>query len=235
MRTFENESLGIISSQAPQECGEGSTIRVDGPERTMELHERATAEYQRQYRIDNLERLTAYKKQHYRTNRESILAKQREYVQPRKEHIAKRSKEWRENNKARLDEAKKKYYLENRERILAQKRIYTQKVSKQVIARRRAKRATSLIEMAKHNYNGSVRRAAEVCATPKWADERAIKAFYIAAQFLSTETGIKHSVDHIYPLRGATVCGLHVEDNLRVVAHAENCSKQNSFPADDMI
>lgn len=230
-----------ISSQAPQECGEGSTTSAWSPERAVEHHERAAvgafneAQYQKEYRARNIERLTEYKKQHYRDNRERILSQQREYVKTRKELTAERQRAYREKNQARLVEAKKKYYLENREVILAKKRKYTQKVSAQVIARRRAKRAASLMEMAKHNYNGSLRRAAEVSATPKWADRRAIESFYIAAQFLSTETGIKHSVDHICPLRGATVCGLHVADNLRVLAHTENCSKQNSFSTDEIV
>jgi len=124
---------------------------------------------------------------------------------------------------------KKRYYEENREIILARKREYTRAVSATVIAKRRDKRRNDPKSLAKHNHNGALRRSAEVRATPAWADLAKIESIYLAALNKSRETGIKYSVDHIYPLRGKTVCGLHVPDNLQVITLRENCSKQNSF------
>lgn len=64
-------------------------------------------------------------------------------------------------------------------------------------------------------------------ATPKWADYQTIAAFYDEATRLTISTGIPHEVDHIIPIAGEDVCGLHVRDNLRVITRAENRRKCN--------
>jgi len=73
------------------------------------------------------------------------------------------------------------------------------------------------------------RNATKLHATPPWADFDAIQKLYALSKELTTETGIKHEVDHIIPLRGKNVTGLHVHQNLRVIPKAENASKGNRF------
>jgi len=59
-------------------------------------------------------------------------------------------------------------------------------------------------------------------ATPTWADKDAIRAVYRARP-----DGMH--VDHIVPIRGKTVCGLHVSYNLQYLTHEENMLKSNHF------
>ena len=65
---------------------------------------------------------------------------------------------------------------------------------------------------------------------PHWLTEgdwQEIKAMYLQAVHLSQATGSRYVIDHIYPLRGSNVSGLHVPSNLRVVSAQENQKKYN--------
>jgi len=66
-------------------------------------------------------------------------------------------------------------------------------------------------------------------ATPPWADMDAIAAIYTKARQMTEETGIQYEVDHIIPLRGKNVCGLHIAENLQIITKYENASKHNKF------
>lgn len=76
-------------------------------------------------------------------------------------------------------------------------------------------------------YHVMMRHAAKLKATPPWVDKDAIKEFYIEARARSERTGRAHHVDHIVPLRGKTVCGLHVPANLQVLEAEPNKRKSN--------
>jgi hypothetical protein len=71
--------------------------------------------------------------------------------------------------------------------------------------------------------------------TPKWADKKKMKEIYDRARLLSEETGVKHEVDHIIPLKNELVCGLHVETNLRIVTKEENRRKRNIFYCEETV
>lgn len=82
----------------------------------------------------------------------------------------------------------------------------------------------------KRNAQTMKRIAAKKQATPPWLTKehyREIEAFYIESSRLTIETGIPHEVDHIVPLQGKAVRGLHVPWNLKVVTRTKNRQYSN--------
>jgi hypothetical protein len=75
-------------------------------------------------------------------------------------------------------------------------------------------------------------RAAKLNRTPKWLtdeDLRLMEEVYFLARLRAEKTDMSWHVDHIIPLRGKLVSGLHVLSNLQVITATENLSKSNKY------
>ena len=73
------------------------------------------------------------------------------------------------------------------------------------------------------------RRSDKLQATTKWGQER-ISDFYKKAKELEAmNPGVKYHVDHIVPLVGKNVCGLHNKFNLQILTETENKRKGNAW------
>ena len=157
-------------------------------------------EYQKEYRKDNSDKLKEYQKEYRKDN----LDKAKEY-----------QKEYRKDNLDKLKEYKKKYIKFNPHKLKEQQKKY-----------RRA-------NPDKMNAKWAKRNAKKIQATPPWLTKEhlsAIRMYYTESKALEKVTGIKHHVDHIVPLQGKNVCGLHVPWNLNVLTATENTAKNNSYP-----
>jgi hypothetical protein len=66
------------------------------------------------------------------------------------------------------------------------------------------------------------KRANRKSQTPKWADVEKIKHIYANCAY-------GNHIDHIIPLKGELVCGLHVENNLQEISAEQNIIKSNKF------
>lgn len=135
------------------------------------------------------------------------------------------SRKWREANADFVRELKRNYYRSSkREREMQAKR------SRRWLEANREKSRAATAAWRERNLahaaaNQARRRASLLKRTPSWANQEAIRQFYVLARELTAQTGVEHEVDHIYPLQGELVSGLHVETNLRVIPKGENRSK----------
>lgn len=73
-----------------------------------------------------------------------------------------------------------------------------------------------------HRYHSRLREIREIRQRPQWADMDAIREIYV-----NKPEGCH--VDHIIPLKGKLVSGLHVENNLQYLSAEENMRKHNTF------
>lgn len=111
-------------------------------------------------------------------------------------------------------------------RIYGRERYHAWATHKLVMAGIKVWRQRNPERVREYGAKQKVLRAKAKCA---WADADKIRTFYAKAIRLTAETGIAYHVDHVVPLRGKTVCGLHNEFNLQVLTASENCAKQNKF------
>ena len=79
------------------------------------------------------------------------------------------------------------------------------------------------------NFHAAKRRAKKIQRVPSWADGDEIEKIYARARALTRETGTPHHVDHIIPLQGKNVSGLHVESNLQIIPASQNQRKYNNY------
>ena len=84
----------------------------------------------------------------------------------------------------------------------------------------------------KVNSANGKRRANLKNAVPKWLTEDElwmIEQAYEIANLRSKVFGFKWHVDHVIPLQGKDVCGLHTPYNLQVIPWRDNLKKRNKI------
>jgi len=192
----------------------------------------------RRYRAKHPERGKNYSKQYNSDHKEQIIAYGKRYRAQNAEVLKQRWKTWYEANK---DWWVRHNYINNQEAILERSKRYGANNPKEIRARNKKyyhankeKEATRTRKYRKDNpgiINALCmkRHTDKLKRTPAWADLDAIKTVYQSAQALTKITGITYSVDHIIPLRGKLVSGLHVESNLQLMPLSGNINKSNRF------
>ena len=125
------------------------------------------------------------------------IASVRRWQAKNKAKMYKSSKQWGDRNRDNINQNKARWRANNRARLQADK---------------------------------NDRKAKLLQRTPKWltSDHRAeMRAIYRFALRMRRMTGRSWHVDHIVPLLGTDVCGLHVPWNLRVIPARMNLTKGN--------
>jgi hypothetical protein len=116
-----------------------------------------------------------------------------------KEKELERNRQWTEAHADSISKQKKKYYLVNKEELKVAKRVRYVERRKRIV--QWDKELTSLVYAEAKNL----------------------------VELRKAITGFKWSVDHIIPLKGKTVSGLDVWNNLQVIPLRENKRKYNSY------
>jgi hypothetical protein len=155
--------------------------------------------YQATYREKNKDARNAWHRENYAKNKEAIKATKKEYRAANAEDI-------KAKNKAD--------YEKHRERYLAQKKEYR------------------ALNKGKINALNAARKKVIKQQTPKWVgttDKWFILETYELAALRTEMFGFSWNVDHIIPLQGKIVSGLHVPNNLQVIPAIENIRKKNKY------
>lgn len=222
-----------MSKHCPK-CGCETERTSDGTCRPCKIN------YGRQYRIDNKAQLAEKKAGKRIANASTIREYQREYYEKNKERAAVKNKQYRLENAEAIREQRRKHRTENKERIAARKAsAYRANIDTERAKRAgfRAANPDKIKEWSRKHYvnnpatvsrNRLERRARQRNQCPKWANAEAIKLIYGEAAALR-DAGIDVEVDHVIPLRGELVSGLHCEFNLQILTKHQNRSKQNTF------
>lgn len=184
-----------------------------------------TNEYNKEYYAKNREKIQDQVKEYRIANKEKKREYDKAYLIKNKEKKYEYHKEWRIKNKDKIQD----YKIKNKEHVAKTKRAWRQTNAEKV--------QNDYKEWRKNNPDktrtyDAMRRAARMQRTPCWLtedDKVLIERKYTLAQKKTENTGEKWVVDHILPLRGELVSGLHVPANLRVIKHTTNARKSNKY------
>lgn len=187
---------------------------LEGSKRRYERNKERVLRRCAEYREQNKDRIKSYLAQWYVDNRDHVLSRCKEYNE-------------RPEVKQRERERQAKRYAENRDAIQASRKLFYASNPEALERWQRYAKQYYSEHKAEYLERRNLRVAAELRAFPSWANRKVILSFYKAAKRKTLETGVKHVVDHIVPLRGRNVCGLHVETNLQVIPEIDNLRKFN--------
>lgn len=135
-------------------------------------------------------------------------------------------REWQRANRMKSVAYSTAYRRANTDKVNAYRRLrYAADSSKIKENNRRWRQANSARMVAR----ARAQEIAKLQRTPLWADLKKIEKVYEEARMMTLMMGEPWHVDHVIPLRGRKVSGLHVHGNLQLLPGVENMKKRNNF------
>ncbi|NTJ67519.1 hypothetical protein G6M50_06045 [Agrobacterium rhizogenes] len=223
--SFDHEKIGGQPIRCPS-CRLENKRRLgrETARRRREIDPERDKASQQRYRDRNKDKQTKRNKDYYAANTEREKDRAQKWRLENADRCKEVTAKWREENAERFREMQDAWREENAEHLKQYRREQYLFNREEELAKAKEWKAANTDLCAALFMK---RKAAKLQATPPWADEKAIRAIYAEARRLTMETGIKHHVDHIYPLQSDWVCGLHIETNLQILTASENHSKSN--------
>ena len=166
-------------------------------------------------------------------NRELVAAGKAKCYQAKKDHYNEKTKKWVSANPEGRKKIVATYYKNNRDSILLKQDRYRSENREACASRVKDWESRNLDRV---RAKCSRRRAAKMNAQPNWLTEiqkEQIVSIYSHARDCELVSGQKYHVDHIVPLQGKDICGLHVPWNLQVLPADVNLSKSKKHVPDD--
>lgn len=181
------------------------------------------------YRQKNEEKCAEQKRKYREANKEKVNAAIKLWREANPDYGKAIAARWREENPERYKASKKASYEKHREKRIAEAKEYAEKNREKVLAGHRAKYRRHQDRYIAYAHD---RRARELRAMPAWDAELTDLTLREAADLAKRRkaiSGVNWHVDHIVPLKGKNVCGLHVWNNIQLLTEAENRRKGCSF------
>lgn len=165
-------------------------------------------------RKKNPEKYSGYVKKWKNTNLDKVKTSNKIRRKKNKEKHRVKQKAWRKNNLEKEKAIAKKSRIKHKERRYADNKKWQKN------------------NPDKCNALNAKRHAAKLQRTPPWLTKKQykeIEEFYVLAKELQWLSEEPLQVDHIVPLQGKKVSGLHVPWNLQILPRSINYSKHNKF------
>lgn len=156
-----------------------------------------------------------------------------------REENRRRSQEWRAAYPERVKASSVRYSEANKDKVSAGKRRWVEQNWEHSRNQQREYRnRPGVAERRQHLHERWVAKNQERIRHHRlrrrgrrlpWVSQLDLLPAYWEARKISRKTGVKHEVDHIYPLISEYVCGLDVPANQRIITRYENRSKGNKI------
>lgn len=178
--------------------------------------------YKAAWYLANKDRLLDAAAKRYIEKRDEVLRKATQYKESRRKELAEKQREYHARTRATRLERQRQYRIANPNKFnewAAQNREV-------LLAKKSARKKANPAQNAAH---AAAYHAAKLQRVVPFTDMVEIALVYAEAT-RQREGGADVAVDHVIPLRGKNVSGLHVHWNLRVIPSVENMKKYNKVP-----